>query len=416
MACNKDMMKVVPPIVDIDTPLIIGQDTACAVCSDCKEGDGVTGPICLWKNKVIETKGLSYTDRPFIYKDLAIFTRNQDSNPHAVIVFYHKNTGKKLGEWEDYQVGAPSGLSNQSMYAANNTLVIGTGTRVYAIDLNTFKTKWFSKSHDWGDTEMEGIGSLFFHYTKNESQQTIYLEQGEVGSKKLKTIYEETAPDNIKISIDNYNTFVDQQDTILSFWVSKFDLITYESAWYISAYNVSQKKLMYHTKINQVAKNGGFPARPMIRNGKVYPSIGDGLYCFDIKTGKEIWKVQMPNFHTMEAIVGDDGNVYVSTFAQPESIFHCYDPNTGKELWNILVDTSLQFMVSQNNVVYSISSGTGNLHAIDVKQRKLLWRYACSESKGGKGIYFVTNLAVDKTNQKLYIGSNTSAYCFQTIK
>ncbi len=110
LACKKENNK---PIV-IDPPLTIDQDTTCTTCKDCKEGNGVDGPLCLWKNKITLTKELSANQKPFIYKDLVIFTRNLDSYPKDVLVFYHKITGKKLGEWDGYLADAPAGLSHKS--------------------------------------------------------------------------------------------------------------------------------------------------------------------------------------------------------------------------------------------------------------------------------------------------------------
>ena len=415
VACKKEMPK--PIVTDPDPPLVITQDTTCTECINCKEGDGITGPICLWRNKIINNNDLSGNDKPFIYKDLVIFTRNQNSHIPEVILFYHKKTGKKLAEWEDYASGAPDALSFKSFYAYGNTLMVGTGTRVYAIDLTTFKTKWFTKSHNFGDWEVGGIGNTTFHYTSNESQKTIYLEKGATNNTKLETIYEETVPDNTKITFWHYYPYIEQKDTMLLFWTGKYNYETYVVSWYLNAYNVTQKKMVYQEKINEFGTDNNFPAPPMVKDNKMYVSLGNGLYCIDIKTGKDLWRKKLPNKNTHEAILGDDGNVYVSSQAFPSAIFHCFDANNGNELWTTLIDDSCQNMVYCNGVVYTVGQGSTKINAIDTKNRKLLWKYWCSETKGGNSsIMFLPYITLDKSTNKLYIGSNTSAYCLQTVQ
>ena len=413
MACKKEHNQ---PVIT-DPPLVINQDTTCTTCKDCKEGDGVNGPLCLWKNRITLTNELSANHRPFVYKELVIFTRNLDSYPHDVLVFYHKDTGKKLGEWDGYLPNTPSKVSNEGFYAFGNTLVIGTGTRIYAIDLQTFKTRWVTKSHDFGNLTVNGIGNTTFHYTLSENQKTIYLDKGYTDKDKVETIYQETVPDNIKVSMWYYQPYTEGTDTIALFWMNKYNYETYASDWYLTSYNVTQNKLIYQEKIKQAGKNnGGLPGAPNIKNGKIYAGIGDGLYCLDIKTGQEIWQVNLKYNQTYTAIVGDDGNVYTSTTVLPDGLFRCFDGNTGAELWSIKVDNSLQNMFYHNDIVYVTASGTTEINAIDVKQKKILYKYKCSETKPSNDVYFLPVFFLDKSTGKMYIGSNTTAYCLKTIK
>jgi outer membrane protein assembly factor BamB len=410
MSC-KDKENPIP-----EPPVVIAPiDTVCVDCKNCKEGDGISGPLCLWKSPIIDNKELSGNDKPFFYKDFVIISRSQTGITKEPILFFHKGTGKRLGIWEDYAEGAPASLSAQSFYAYDNTLMVGTGTRVYAIDLATFKTKWMTKSHNWGDWEVGGIANSTFHFTMSEDQKTIYLEKGFTNSKKIETIYQETVPDNIKVGIKSYYTYVEQKDTMLLFWMSKYNYTTYVLDWYLTSYNVTQKKQIYQEQLNEFDGDTGLPDDPMVKDGKMYISVGHGLYCLDIKTGKDLWRKELPSHHTSEAIIGEDNRVYVTSQANPEAVFYCFDSSTGAELWNVKTDNSLQNMVYHNGIVYSCASGTTKINAIDTKQQKVLWKYKCSEGNTGKSIYFLPYLNIDKPNNKLYIGSNTTLYCLKTL-
>jgi outer membrane protein assembly factor BamB len=389
-ACGDKEMPLPIPLPDLTEPILVEPtDTACVPCKECKEGNGVTGPLCLWKSKLTLGNELCGNDIPYIFKHLAIFTRDILGKP-SVIVFYHKASGKKLGEWADYEVGAPTSLSSKSMYSYGNTLVIGTGTRVYAIDLSTFKTKWMSKSHDWGGKEVKGIGNMTFHYTLSENTKTIYLEKGEVSSNKHEVIYEETVPNNLKVVYTQYHPYIDGKDTILLFWIAKYNFDTYVTNWYLASYNVTQKKLLYQEKINDFKNNGSFPYYPSVKDGKIYASIGQGAFCNDIKTGKEIWTKELPNHATFEGILGDDDNMYVVVMELDGSTLYCLDSKTGTELWTLLVDSGCQNMVCHKNVLYTVSSETTKIQAIDTKQKKVIWKYLTSENKnGGTNIFYI---------------------------
>jgi outer membrane protein assembly factor BamB len=393
--------------------LVEPADTACIPCKDCKEGDGINGPICQWRTLIDDSKTLSANKKPKVFKHLAIFTREELGKPEA-IMFYHKESGKKLGEWDAYADGAPNSLSHHSLYAYGNTLVVGTGTRVYGIDLQTFKTKWMSKSHDFGDWTVNGIGNTTFHFTMDNTQKTIYLEKGEVSSDKHEVIYQETVPNNVKVGYEYYHPYVEGKDTMLLFWVYKYNFDTYVLDWYTTSYNVTQKKLIYQEKINSFKNNGSFPDYPSIKDGKAYISAGVGLFCIDIKTGKEIWKTELPSHATEECVLGDDNRVYVASARVGASVLHCFDAVSGKELWTTQLDASTQNMIYHKDILYTISSNTTKIHAIDTKTQKILWKYITSENKnGGSNVYFVPTIQIDKPNNRLYVGSNTSAYCFK---
>ena len=108
------------PIPEPDSELIVDQ-SPCNTCEDCNESDGVTGPKCLWKNPMSADKELMFCKEPYVYKDIVVFVPDYDSKDHRPIYFYNKKTGKKIGEWNDYQ--GTSSRKASEVYAYKNTLV-----------------------------------------------------------------------------------------------------------------------------------------------------------------------------------------------------------------------------------------------------------------------------------------------------
>jgi outer membrane protein assembly factor BamB len=410
LSCKDKEMPMPEPPVNNPT------DTTCVECKNCKEGDGVTGPLCAWKSNILNPNGgSSGSDAPFIYKDMVIISSTQDDDDEDDIIFYNKYSGKRLGSWEDYVPNAPSSPGNKSFYAYGNTLMVGLGTRMYAIDLNTFKTKFVTKSHEWGGSVIGGIGSNTFNWTKSEDQRTIYLEKGSTENKNIETIYTERVPSNIKIGFDGYNSYIEGKDTILITWMWKYNYDNADTEWFLTSYNITKKKMLFQQLLNEFPKNTGLPGVPMIRDGKICISVGHGVYCLDVKTGEHKWRYQFPEHRMTQAIIGDDGRVYATSQGFPEGTLYCFDLDTGQELWTLKTDNSLQNMVYNKGYIYSVSSGSVRITAIDLNQRKIVWKYKCSETKPGGSIYYLPYISLDKSINRLFISSNTSLYSLKTL-
>jgi hypothetical protein len=221
----------------------------CSDCITCKEGDGVGSPQCVWRSN--SSDRLAKTTKPLIYNDILIISKGALGEAE-VIQFFNKNTGEKLGEWSDYEKGAPSTISNRSLYVNDGTLVVCTGTRLYGIDLVSFKTIWESRSGtNGGDANIYGVFDKTYHATYGTTEFTMTIYEGAVKTGKYRPIITFNVPDTTKLDLVFVNAFVKGTDTLALICTNNYFYNSNGFKAYFTLLNITKNLKVYEKDVNE---------------------------------------------------------------------------------------------------------------------------------------------------------------------
>jgi outer membrane protein assembly factor BamB len=392
---------------------------SCPTCIDCKEGDGISGPKCVWRQN--SSDKLAATIPPIFYKDLLIITKKFFTKEPEVLQFFNKNTGEKLGEWSDYAADAPKGITGEgATYIYDNILVICTGTRLYGIDLTSFKTLWMSRSGtNGGISRVYGVADKTYHATYGATEEIMNIYEGSVKTGKYRKIRTYTCPDTTKLDLVYLTPFIQNNDTFALICTNNYFYNSNESRAYFTLLNVTKNEVIYEKDIHQDIIHkllGGINAKPFIRNGIMHYSGLDATYAFELMTGKLLWRTPVPK-HMTAAIVGGnpaigDDFLYVST---EDGFIRCYDPNNGTELWKVVVPPSINPLTYHDGILF-FRGASNNLKALDTKTRKIKWDYQLNANKKDQDRFVNTYIIPDPTTGRIYTTDFIDVYCFEKLQ
>ena len=388
---------------------------SCTTCIDCKEGDGISAPKCVWKQNL--SQELVTSAKPLMYKDLLITSKRRTGDTEF-IQFFNKNTGEKLGEWSDYGGGdAPNTIDRQyTMYIYDNILVVSTGTRVYGVDLATFKTLWTSRSSTtFGNSQVYGLFDKFYHSTYGATEEILNIYEGSTKTGKYRKIKTLTCPDTAKLVLSDLISFVQGSDTFALLTHSYYFYPSNTNKSYFTLLNITQNKTVYERDISTdyISKQlGGLWADPVIRKGIMYYSGFDANYAFDMMTGKLVWRTALTKHASCPMVGGDpaigDDFLYVST---EDGFVRCYDPANGNELWKTEVPVSIDPLLYDNGFLF-FRGAASKIKVLDTKAKKIKWDYKLNATIKDDNRFPLIFIVPDPATGRFYTTDFKDIYCF----
>ena len=188
---------------------------------------------------------------------------------------------------------------------------------------------------------------------------------------------------------------------------------------YFGLYNISEKKWVYERIAIRPDQGGASSClKPIVHNDKVYVTSLTTVGCFELMTGKEIWRRSLTDMFTgfNDFILIDDKLLLNGNNA----ILYCIDANTGSKRWTQKASSVTSDLYRQDGVVYYIY--TKSLLAVDIQTGKLLWDMPSPDIKlenrqDSWFTGFVTGLpAKDGKKGKIFASTNFNVYCFEAEK
>lgn len=188
-------------------------------------------------------------------------------------------------------------------------------------------------------------------------------------------------------------------------------------------------ELAWSAELGNKARREGVIATPVVRQGKVYVGSQSGQFaCYDLPTGKEIWKVKKESFF--------EGN---AAFAGPLVVVGCgdafvyaFEAETGKEVWKFETEGEVHAGINhwtgpdgQQRIL--VGSYDNRLYCLEATTGKKLWDYETTNYVNGAvsiyenhvvfggcdGILYVLDIPTGKEVKKIevgaYIGNNVAA-------
>ncbi|WP_026629252.1 outer membrane protein assembly factor BamB family protein [Dyadobacter alkalitolerans] len=187
---------------------------------------------------------------------------------------------------------------------------------------------------------------------------------------------------------------------------------------YFGLYNINEKKWVYE-RIAIRPDNGGASSclKPIVHDDKVYVTSLTTVGCFELMTGKEIWRRSLSDMFT-----GFNDFILVNDkllLNGDNATLYCLDANTGSQRWTQKASALTSDLYHQDGVVYYIY--TKSLLAVDIQTGKLLWDMPSPDIQleGREDSWFtgfVTGMpAKDGKKGRVFASTNYNVYCFEAV-
>jgi outer membrane protein assembly factor BamB len=184
---------------------------------------------------------------------------------------------------------------------------------------------------------------------------------------------------------------------------------------YFGLYNLSENKWVYERVTIRPDQGGASSClKPIVKDDKVYVTSLTTVGCFELMTGKEVWRRNLSDMFTSFndfILVGDK-----LLLNGDNATLYCLDANTGTPKWTQKASALTSDLYHQDGVLYYIY--TQYLLAVDIQTGKLLWDLASPDIKlenrtDSWFTGFVTGLpAKDGKKGRIFTSTNYNVYCF----
>ena len=327
----------------------------------------------------------------------------------------------KETKWKWSGVVTPSFAIKRS-YQYQNYLVHQIGKHSYGFNLENGKSTFsIDQKFSFGNW-VRGIGKTFF-ISSYEDEDKVYIGNVETGEINffLMPNYERKHPVvNINRLIYPVTPTVLNGDTLL---VIPFiePKPQYDMYVKLSTYNITQKKWQYENidVVDSLTSTGynTMPNGAQVYNGRIYISSGNDIACFDLLTGKKIWRNN--DFLHAFAFAFAGINIYddkVIANCEDGSLY-AIDINTGYKLWTVKgVGGPEGFVRYYKGFLYLLGSGSGSFYVVDVNNGNVVLKEKAPNDGDG---HFQWNIVIvppkdSSSKGKVMLSTYKNLYMYET--
>lgn len=372
----------------------------------------LTGPSgqLLWQSSISDGKLIEGELATFFYLGQITALGNQFSNGKPTVYSFDAQTGSLQWKWADWFLDNGFILTD-IVYAHSNVMIVSNAALNYGINLSSGQTVWRNRVHgsQGGSQGANGIGSLYFF----GAYMTTGAGQLFVGNMN-------TGKEEVLIKFPNatgpvlFTPFVaSNQDTMLIVTSVYGEAATnFYNKTYLTLFNVTQNKEIYTLlqREGPSTENNLPMGVPVVQGDRVFTTIGFGVQCNEIATGKLLWRTTTPRPFTEGGVIWGDGILFAN---DDDGFLQSFEPATGKVLWKTKTAGSVTGLFFMNGVVYLVG-GDGNLYAIDGKQGTIIWKMRSPDDDGRSGSFFTGKVV--GANGKIYARSFLNLYCYKAAR
>ncbi|MCE7043357.1 PQQ-binding-like beta-propeller repeat protein [Dyadobacter sp. CY312] len=344
-------------------------------------------------------------------------------------------TGKNLWSWDDFH-NKNAGSLHRSIGLDRGTMLLHDGSTTYWINTLTGTTIWKIRNPELTLTPYPAFlgDKYFFSGNSIQSTQKRRIEPTIfVGNIHTGKLIQSTSP---KLGNEYAYINVDSmlyRGSMLHIEAFSRDGIDYliiphtepgpkdqynHTRGYFGLFNLTANKWIYE-RIAIRPDIGGATAclKPIIHNDKVYMTSLTTVGCFELMTGKEIWRRNLTEMFTgFNDFILAEGKLLLNG---DNAILYCVDASTGSLLWTQKSSALTSDLFFQDGVVYYIY--TKYLLAVEVLTGKLIWDMPSPDIKVENRhdswfSGFVTGLpSKDGRKGKIFVSTNYNVYCFEAV-
>jgi outer membrane protein assembly factor BamB len=405
--------------------------------------DGVVTQLpYIWKSSISDGSLSTGLYRGFIVDNrgvLAIARRkSEQSNNTGEYYLQLKDleTGNNLWIWDDFN-NKTVGSLHRSIGMYKGSMLLHDGSTTYLINTLKGTTIWKTRSPELSlnpyPTFLDDRYFLSGNSLESNKKQRIEPQvfEGNVGTGELKEVVMPKFGDEYAYVNADSKYYRGSMLNMGSFNSNGMDYLVIphtepgpkdqynNTRSYFGLFNLTENKWVYE-RIAIRPVNGGASAclTPIVKDNKLYVTSLTTVGCFELMTGKEIWRRNLTDMFTGFndfIIVGDK-----LLLNGDNAILYCLNANTGSQLWTQKASAVTSDLYHQDGIVYYIY--TKYLLAVDIQTGKLLWDMPAPDIKGENRqdswfAGFVTGLpAKDGKKGRIFASTNYNVYCFEAIK
>ena len=384
-------------------------------CSKTEQPSNYT-PKLLWRVPLLNGKE-SFSFNPVIYKDWVIYGSKYARLDHfekPKVIAFNKNTGEKAWEWNNAQSDSEYIPAFFDTYTYQNILVLSSGARVYAIDMNTGKSLWTTKAPEGGHSLILGVGDKIYHVRNALDKKQDILCKANINTGNWESVYT-LRKQNRYVSIGSSELISKDENskTYIYFTASDTDLNYTESETHLMKLDTQTDSIT----LDKVIPNSKSFNIAAVDDKRIYLT-GIQLTGFDKKTGEILKEYNLPvnkgGVYSGGYFITSNNKIFAPT-NYPR--FICYDTESTNTLWSEdgISTSSPSRLLYHDGVVYYTSGSDGNLHAID-ENGKRLWKAASPDRKAAGDGIFDDPITIDAAQNRIYLSTFYSACCYETIK
>jgi hypothetical protein len=251
-----------------------------------------TSPVLLW-SKSVSSGELIQGVVPITVVSQAQSVLVLGSKQNKSIIYSLRTLdGTVQWEWSDWFTSSKY-IFSPFAYFGNNNFIINTIPNLYVIDTQSGNTIWRQEKTSITELPTSGLGNTFYTVISNTTLVSI-----DIRTQGLKNLFSvsDTSKDS-KVYLSAVTPVFDDQNNDI-FIVCAWNVGYYTNSLNKTSlllYSTAEKKILYNLLQREGIANGqnGFliPNKvPVIRDNKIYLSIGKSIQCNDLMTGKLLWQ------------------------------------------------------------------------------------------------------------------------------
>ncbi len=406
-------------------------------CKDDKKDSNITknnmGEITslpyLWKYQLNKDGIVNFNptlDNNMVFGRNLIIPTTENSKSRSLTML-NSNDGTIVWNWKDWFQSETEGGDFTWDVRFNNNLHWTTGSRRYTINLengaNIFKYRnpdLFSFSSRIHSDESE---IYFTSQTKTNDGYIVWpIYKGNIYNENYSVILK--LPFNKDtLGVENRTKATDWIVPLESLGKKLLFILSSQSyqEWYydqrVNLYNLTDSTWIYRDIIAAKPKqnNSGWSKS---LEGKFYFTAGQEMFCFEMMTGKQLWKREFPHDFTFSGFEIED-NIMVANCENQRT--YGINVNTGMILWESEgsgTSSRLQNRI-MNGIAYFSGGGPQYIFAKDIATGQTIWKLDPNLfEEGGTDWRKELNVipAQNGEKAKVVVCSKRYAYCFEAVR
>jgi outer membrane protein assembly factor BamB len=290
-------------------------------------------PVLLWSSS-ISTGELIQGQVPITFVSSSQSVVALGSKQNKPIIYAVKNSdGTILWEWNDWFTPT-SQVFTPFPYIQENYLVLNSSPDIFVLDVSKGKTLWKQQKTAIAELRGDGLGDTYFAVLRDTTLLSINIR-----TQEYRPLF--SIPDtlqNARISFRSVTPFFDAQnnDTLLiCTWTTGYFQNSIDGTSLL-VYNLTKRKILY----NLLQREGVATAQtgflipnkiPVVKDNKIYLSIGKSVQCNDLMTGELLWRKTgfEGDFSYSGLLYAEDKLYGIDT----DGNFFCFNPLTGENIW-----------------------------------------------------------------------------------
>jgi outer membrane protein assembly factor BamB len=376
-------------------------------------------PKVIWRTPITVKKTFG-TFVPALVGNKIVISVDSIGNALSTPVFtFDKNTGQLSNKWTDFFEIDKDIIESGSLTHQNENLIsFATRTKIFTLEPRTGKTilkKW-DNTYSSVLKDVMGIGDKIYRLLGNGIYDTgseDYIKEYNTATGEARILYTAKGKDNYTVGLRYPVFYVDKNsDTILLVANMMYNFFTKQDKPFFIKYNITKQTTVFEKEWTH-GEGGNFSASPLIKDGKVYVTLGRKIICIDLETGEWVW-----TRYLSAVVMFSDPIIAQNTFyvIDEERQLYALDLNTGNILWQTEGSGSSSNLAYLNGVLYFTGGGDGLLHAVEASNGQHLYKFRCPDEAVNSNFWWQRGVTVDPATKRLYVASYGSLFCLEAVR